>query len=171
MLSLEYLCWYGLHFMFIPIHRSLCLYSHSSTALQDEDVSLRFFRCDQEYVTVTIEIDRLMFPIFHMEVFIDGRPLSTYTCPVDNASTNIVENGTPVGRVDFPDRMNCSKAVIVVNPPPAISIRLSVNVNNGSRQSPYGPYYIGQESECVATHHICYKCLKYTLFFCRSSVS
>ena len=114
-------------------------------------MELWFYRCDEGLnVKTTIEIYRRTpaDPIFVLDLRINERQGDSFTCPDHHGKEILNWNGTAFGHVAFPDKA-CSKAVIVIKPPPTVNIQLTIYVNNGSKMKDYGPYDIGKAGECV----------------------
>ena len=120
----------------------------SSAVIEGEHLSLRFSRSEGDHVTTTVDIVRHepADPIFVIDVLFLQSQEQDFTCPDDHLRP-IQMNGAMLGNISFPDRINCSKAVICFTPPPTLGIQLSLYVNNSGSMKDFGPFYIGQESE------------------------
>ena len=121
--------------------------------VRDKHAELGFYRCDGESVTTTINVDRFTSqdPSLVIDISVNEFNYVSYLCGVDYMSS-IEDNGRILGYVNFSE--NCNQALIVFNPPPAIGARITIHIDNGTNQTDYGPYFIGQEGECCKIHHI-----------------
>lgn len=144
-------------YLFLFMHVSAFTYD-PYIGVKDQHAKLQFFRSDGETVNTTIEIERFgeEDPFFHIAIKInDSRDADLHNC--ENSFPQMLRD--TMGYVHFNE--NCTKALIVFNPPPALRARITISING--IEEPYGPYSIGREGECCKIHHIHCKFCKISL--------